>query len=166
MSIFDSNFFDSANDLLNKGASKVSGAIDSASNKVKLTEQQHKREEACAALGAVAYAALKDDVEFRARFEEQVAAIEEIDAIISQVEAQIAAAEEEKAAVARAKAGMRVCGNCGAALPDDAIFCGNCGTRVPEPEPAPEPEVDLVCAMCGESVLLDAAFCPNCGAKI
>ena len=46
MSIFDSDILDSANNLLNKGANKVTSAIDSASNKMKLTEQQRKRTEA------------------------------------------------------------------------------------------------------------------------
>ena len=138
MGIFDSSFFNSANDLLNKSASKVSNALDSASNKMKLAEQQRKRAEACAALGAAVYAESKDDAEFRAKYDELFTAVESVDEAIAEIEAQISAGEAQKAAAAAAAAdaaGARICGCCGAAIAEGALFCGNCGTKVPEPEP-------------------------------
>ena len=168
MGIFDSSFFNSANDLLNKSASKVSNALDSASNKMKLAEQQRKRAEACAALGAAVYAESKDDAEFRAKYDELFTAVESVDEAIAEIEAQISAGEAQKAAAA-------------------ALFCGNCGTKVPEPEPVSAsqnedatptgqsgataspietPAVDLVCPSCAEIVPADADFCPSCGAKL
>lgn len=190
MGIFDSSFFNSANDLLNKSASKVSNALDSASNKMKLAEQQRKRAEACAALGAAVYAESKDDAEFRAKYDELFTAVESVDEAIAEIEAQISAGEAQKAAAAAAAAdatGAHVCGNCGAAIAEGALFCGNCGTKVPEPEPVSAsqnedatptgqsgataspietPAVDLVCPSCAEIVPADADFCPSCGAKL
>lgn len=169
MSIFDTNILESASELLNKGADKVSGAIDNASTKVKQSELQRKREEACAALGAAVFAATKENAAFRIDYEELYAAVEAVDAKIAQVEAAIAAAEAEKAAkeaaAAAAKAAKEnVCINCGAPLGEGALFCGNCGTKIPEP--APEPEVELLCPACGDVVPSDAAFCPSCGSKL
>lgn len=184
MSIFDSNILDNANDFLNKGANKVSSAFDSASNKVKLAEQKRKRTEACAALGAAVFEGSKEDAAFRAKYEEKIAAVEQINGVIAEIEAQIAAAEEARAAAAAAK--KKVCESCGAPLAADAKFCGNCGTKVPEPAPVPEPEpevvpdsepaaatsaaeeatVQLVCPACGKEVPAHADFCPLCGAKL
>ena len=170
MSIFDSDILDSANNLLNKGANKVTSAIDSASNKMKLTEQQRKRTEACAALGAAIYAGEKDAAELRAKYEELFAAVDQIDGAIADLEAQIAAAEEQKASAARAAAGTRVCENCGATVADDALFCGNCGTKLPEvvaePDSVDAPAVELVCPSCSTSVPEDADVCPACGTKL
>ena len=170
MSIFDSDILDSANNLLNKGANKVTSAIDSASNKMKLTEQQRKRTEACAALGAALYAGEKGNADFRAKYEELFAAVDQVDGVIADLEAQIAAAEEQKAAAARAAAGTRLCENCGATVADDALFCGNCGTKLPEvvaePDSVDAPVVELVCPSCSTSVPVDADFCPACGTKL
>ncbi len=169
MSIFDTNILDSANELLSRGADKVTSAFDSASSKMKLSELQSKRNEACAALGAAVFSVTKENAEFRIDYEELYKAVDEVDGQIAALEEQIAAAEAEKAAkeaaAAAAKAAKdKVCANCGTPLAEGALFCGNCGTKVPEP--APEPAVDLVCPSCGKTIPEEAAFCPACGTKL
>lgn len=48
--------------------------------------------------------------------------------------------------------GMRPCGVCARANPEDATFCAACGTRLRQP-----------CSYCGQDVALPAVFCVACG---
>ena len=173
MSIFDSDFMESASDFFNKGADKVTSAFDTATTKVKLNDLQKKREAACASLGAAVFVAKRDDAEFRAAFEELFAGVEAVDKEAADVEAALAAEEAKRAAreaaaaaAKAARAAVSVCATCGETLVQGALFCGNCGTKIPEPEPVPEPVTELVCPSCGQSVPADAAFCSGCGTRL
>lgn len=68
------------------------------------------------------------------------------------------------------------CPNCGAELPDDAVFCDQCGASlgsigasVVAPAPAPVvamPREENVCPQCGAPTIPGEAFCDNCGASL
>lgn len=65
--------------------------------------------------------------------------------------------------------GMFPCPNCGATLPQDALFCSSCGTKIEKPEPTPvaEAATDVkCCTKCGEPIQEGFAFCINCGTKV
>jgi len=59
---------------------------------------------------------------------------------------------------------MRICPNCQAEIPDDAVFCDQCGARVAG-APTPQPELQL-CPQCGAPVTPGELFCGNCGAPL
>ncbi len=56
------------------------------------------------------------------------------------------------------------CSNCGAEIPDSALFCGSCGTRVTAPAPGPVPAE--ACRQCQAPLKAGALFCPNCGTPV
>jgi ribosomal protein L32 len=67
------------------------------------------------------------------------------------------------------------CPNCGAELPDDAVFCDQCGASLGSsgapavaaaPAPAAMPVAENVCPQCGAPTIPGEAFCDNCGASL
>ncbi len=54
-----------------------------------------------------------------------------------------------------------VCKNCGAILPDGAMFCTKCGVSRSKAKKTPP-----VCPGCGAFVSAGMAFCPECGEKL
>ena len=53
------------------------------------------------------------------------------------------------------------CSNCGAYLPDKALFCDNCGQKVQQTN-----NINKFCTACGNPIVAGAEFCTNCGEKI
>jgi predicted amidophosphoribosyltransferase len=67
------------------------------------------------------------------------------------------------------------CPNCGAELPEDAVFCDQCGASLgssgapavtPAPAAAAVPMAESVCPQCGAPTIPGEAFCDNCGASL
>lgn len=56
------------------------------------------------------------------------------------------------------------CGNCGASLPENAVFCTGCGTRVSAL--AETPATGRVCPACHAALPAEAGFCTNCGTRL
>ena len=153
--------FDAAQDFINRGAASVERGGKAISLKVELADANRQREQAYARLGERVFADLSSDAEFRVRYEELFAEIDEDMAKCADIEARIAGVEAEGAAARAAAANVRTCPACGANLAGSAKFCMNCGTAVPEATP-----VQKTCANCGNAVDEASQFCMNCGTKL
>lgn len=55
----------------------------------------------------------------------------------------------------------KICSNCGAEMPETAVFCEKCGTKVVVPETPKK----RFCSMCGTEISETALFCGQCGEK-
>lgn len=124
-------FFDSAQDLLNRGMAATERGTRTLSLKTQLGDANRQRERALAALGESLFAATCNDASFRVGREELYRAIEEANQLRDGLERQIADVEAESAAARAAAAGARPCPNCGATVEASHNFCASCGTAVP-----------------------------------
>lgn len=62
--------------------------------------------------------------------------------------------------------GLSKCPNCGAELPQNALFCSVCGARQPQPEQPAAPAAASVCPNCGAPNQPGHRFCAICGAAL
>lgn len=65
------------------------------------------------------------------------------------------------------------CSNCGASMPNGAMFCTNCGADMARSGPVQQPRVPrpgsgsgTPCPSCGSTVPEGYGFCPNCGSQV
>ncbi|MDO4290957.1 MAG: zinc ribbon domain-containing protein [Eggerthellaceae bacterium] len=124
-------FFDSAQDLLNRGMAATERGTRTLSLKTQLGDANKQRDRALAALGESLYNATKDNAEMRAGREELYRAVADADARREDIERQIAEVEEQSAAARVAATGARPCPRCGATVAAEHKFCAACGAEVP-----------------------------------
>lgn len=154
-------FFDSAQDLLNRGMAATERGTRSLSLKAQLADANRQRDRAYAALGENLYAATHDDAMQRVGREELYLAVEEANRLREDIERQIAEVEEQSAA-ARAAAEERSAasqvieaGAAGEPTAEGYAQAGAAGAAQPR-----------ICSTCGTAAAPEHKFCAACGAPL
>ena len=175
---------DSLNNTFASASESAKRSTKSTQLKFQRDQLLRRRNEACTILGVNIYQDTYLDDEYRDRWPDLYAAVENIDAQIEDLEAQladIAAAQAQARAQSQtpyqqpfaAPAPIR-CTNCGEEISAGSAFCSHCGTAVViekppvveepifDPAPAPTP----TCPKCGAELQEGDRFCLQCGANL
>lgn len=153
-------FFDSAQDLLNRGMAATERGTRSLSLKAQLADANRQRDRAYAALGESLYAATHDNAMQRVGREELYLAVEEANRLREDIERQIAEVEEQSAA-ARAAAEERAAANQAveADVAEEAPVAGQA--------PAGAASASRrICPVCGTLAAPEHKFCATCGKEL
>ena len=145
-------FFVDLGKMVSKGTKNLT---ENARLNASILENRRKIEKLYSSLGQAYFEAHKNDPA-----PEQPALMEEL----NKLSAAIAQAEKELNEMKnRGK-----CPNCGAEVPQGALFCPVCGTKQPQPQPAaPAPApAQKFCPGCGAQVNATNKFCNLCGTPL
>ncbi len=152
-------FMDNLRDKINTTSKDVSDKAQNVAAQTKLkaqiTAEENKLKGLYMDLGKACYENPEDE------------SIEVYKDSITAVKGVIAGYQSDLAALK----GQKICPNCGAIIPKNALFCGQCGTKCEvveeaEPDEAEEVKHVKVCPVCQAEVTDDMAFCEVCGAKL
>ena len=155
-------FFDSAQDLLNRGMAATERGTRSLSLKAQLADANRQRDRAYAALGESLYAATHDNAMQRVGREELYLAVEEANRLREDIERQIAEVEEQSAA-ARAAAEERAAASqtVEANVTEEAPAAG----QAPADAGAAATS-RRICPVCGTLAAPEHKFCAACGKEL
>ncbi len=167
-------FFNKLENFARNLGDKTSDAIETGKLNAKINTEKSQAADAWKKIGEYYYnlyisgtEIAPEVIEFceaaKAHLDAAAEAQAEIDRIKAENEAEARAAAEVP--VTTAAAGVIICTECGAEIPEGRKFCSECGTKVVLPEPEPVPAAN-VCPECGAEIADGKKFCGECGTKL
>ena len=113
-----------------KGKNAAMDLTEKARTEIRVLNDQAKLAKAQRELGALVYSLAKNGETNQPLVDKYIDAIRSIEQEIEQLKAVAEPAEETAAPEQPAAPTVRVCPQCGAVVPEDALFCSKCGAQL------------------------------------